>query len=145
MEWYSIFFSLRPLAVILIKSSLAVPWKHPLTSLMVFFSLFSCSLVYLEYLYKSWVDKWYDHCYILICLITLCVRPFLPNHFKCLHSIFKCLLSLWHWFGSRQPLFICVMEVCIYCRYEEMMTENVRSLTDKYQDLEDSYSKLLYS
>ena len=26
-----------------------------------------------------------------------------------------------------------------------MMTENVRSLTDKYQDLEDSYSKLLYS
>ncbi|XP_058969166.2 hyaluronan-mediated motility receptor isoform X1 [Pocillopora verrucosa] len=25
-------------------------------------------------------------------------------------------------------------------RYEEMMTENVRSLTDKYQDLEDSYT-----
>lgn len=79
MEWYSIFFSLRPLVVILIKSSLAVPWKHPLTSLMVFFSLFSRSLVRLEYLYKSWVDKWYDPCYIFICLITLCVCPFLPN------------------------------------------------------------------
>lgn len=79
MEWYSICFSLRPPAVILIKSSLAVPWKHPLTSLMVFFSLFSHSLVHLEYLYKSWVDKWYDHCYIFICLITLCAHPFLPN------------------------------------------------------------------
>lgn len=69
MEWYSICFSLRPPAVILIKSSLAYG---------LFLPLF-CSLVHLEYLYKSWVDKWYDHCYIFICLITLCVCPFLPN------------------------------------------------------------------
>ena len=33
----------------------------------------------------------------------------------------------------------------VQCRYEEMMTDNLRSLTGKYQDLEDSYSKLLHS